>query len=486
MDEINSNSNAISNVRTERSYRTCSPFRGASGGTLMAELQIQSNDCQNHNGLGVLQDYAPTEPENNAHAVAQDRAGRKMLTVRKRLLVFDIKSLNNALKSCYNHQKLSEQISKCVDLRLAYSKFRESLDDITDPVWICELTDGVCDKFDKCMDLFDKLESEYLVEASKPSVSKSYGDGKFNEKDIIDCDVEPTDSVSQVSAEVSNFSRVSNRSTMRQIEIDKKRADLKISHELQVQKTKIQIKAQIEEAEVLAKMRLEEAALDAEEKLRSCSELGSSITSSRNFRSHRSKMSINIGTNIHQTKEPKTIKLFNSPDTKLPGSADSFKVTNTEKVPLLNTALSCQSCNKTQAEADRTKNKVEDKQCKTALNPTAKEFTHSSILSTAKGNYINSAKTRDTVSHYQSNVPVTPLLSESPILQTYLDGQGRNEYVSLASQIAYDGVNLAFVFYENQIRRLMDESPYPERRFEVLRASCVGQSREMVNFFLLP
>ena len=27
----------------------------------------------------------------------------------------------------------------------------------------------------------------------------------------------------------------------------------------------------------------------------------------------------------------------------------------------------------------------------------------------------------------------------------------------------------------------MDESPSPERRFEVLRASCVGQPREMVN-----
>ena len=189
-------------------------------------------------------------------------------------------------------------------------------------------------------------------------------------------------------------------------------------------------KVQIEEAEALAKMRLEEAALDAEEKLLACSELGSSVTSSRNFKSHRSKTSLNIGPNYNQTKEPKTIKLFNSPDTKRPGSTECLNVTNTEKVPLLNTALSCQSCNKTQAEPDRTKNKVEDKQCKTALNPTVKEFTHSSILPTAKGNYINSAKTRDTVSHYQSNVPVTPLLSESTILQTYLDRQGRNEYVS--------------------------------------------------------
>ena len=45
---------------------------------------------------------------------------------------------------------------------------------------------------------------------------------------------------------------------------------------------------------------------------------------------------------------------------------------------------------------------------------------------------------------------------------------------------------MAFVFYENQIRRLMDESPYDERKLEVLRASYVGQPREMVNLFCAP
>ena len=69
---------------------------------------------------------------------------------------------------------------------------------------------------------------------------------------------------------------------------------------------------------------------------------------------------------------------------------------------------------------------------------------------------------------------------------TYLDRQGRNEYITLASQISYDGTNMAFVFCENQIRRLMNESPYAERRLEVLRASCVGQPREMVNLFCAP
>ena len=58
--------------------------------------------------------------------------------------------------------------------------------------------------------------------------------------------------------------------------------------------------------------------------------------------------------------------------------------------------------------------------------------------------------------------------------------------LNLASQIAYNGTNIAFMFYENQIHRLMEESPHQDRRLEVLRASCVGQPREMINLFFAP
>ena len=68
----------------------------------------------------------------------------------------------------------------------------------------------------------------------------------------------------------------------------------------------------------------------------------------------------------------------------------------------------------------------------------------------------------------------------------YLGRQERNGYINLASQMGYDGSNLAFVFYENQMRRLMDESPNDERRLEVLRTSCIGQPREMINLFCAP
>ena len=82
-----------------------------------------------------------------------------------------------------------------------------------------------------------------------------------------------------------------------------------------------------------------------------------------------------------------------------------------------------------------------------------------------------------------------PVASESnpnAALSAYLERQGRNEYINLATQVGYDGANIAFVFFENQVRHLMNESPYDERKLEVLRAACVGQPREMVNLFCTP
>ena len=72
------------------------------------------------------------------------------------------------------------------------------------------------------------------------------------------------------------------------------------------------------------------------------------------------------------------------------------------------------------------------------------------------------------------------------MVRNYLEQQDRNEYINLASQINHNGSNIAFVFYENQIRKLMEELPFGERFLKVLRAPCVGGPREMVNLFFTP
>ena len=44
------------------------------------------------------------------------------------------------------------------------------------------------------------------------------------------------------------------------------------------------------------------------------------------------------------------------------------------------------------------------------------------------------------------------------VFTTYLERQTGNEFVNLASQIGYDGHNIAFIFYKNETRALMAES----------------------------
>ena len=76
--------------------------------------------------------------------------------------------------------------------------------------------------------------------------------------------------------------------------------------------------------------------------------------------------------------------------------------------------------------------------------------------------------------------------SSNSVFKQYLERHGRNDFINLAAQIGYDGRNIAFVFYENQIRKLMSKSPCDKRKLEVLRASCSGQPCEMINLFLAP
>ena len=76
--------------------------------------------------------------------------------------------------------------------------------------------------------------------------------------------------------------------------------------------------------------------------------------------------------------------------------------------------------------------------------------------------------------------------NQENVFNTYLERQSRNEYINLATHIGYDDTNIAFEFYENQIRKLMAESPCPERRLKTLRASCSSQPQETIDLFLAP
>ena len=119
------------------------------------------------------------------------------------------------------------------------------------------------------------------------------------------------------------------------------------------------------------------------------------------------------------------------------------------------------------------------------------ENQHTVLRSAEYGNSANSNVGPNPCPQFRVNAATWPNMNTSvasesnpnAALNAYLERQGRNEYINLATQVGCDGANTAFVFFENQVRRLMNESPYDERKLEVLRAACVGQPREMVNLF---
>ena len=49
-----------------------------------------------------------------------------------------------------------------------------------------------------------------------------------------------------------------------------------------------------------------------------------------------------------------------------------------------------------------------------------------------------------------------PVTNSESVLTAYLERQCRNDIINLAFQIGFDRGNIAFVFYENHVRRLMD------------------------------
>ena len=56
--------------------------------------------------------------------------------------------------------------------------------------------------------------------------------------------------------------------------------------------------------------------------------------------------------------------------------------------------------------------------------------------------------------------------NDESIFKTFLDQQGQNALANLASQISYDGKNITFASYKNQICKLMNESHCDDHKLE--------------------
>ena len=364
-----------------------------------------------------------------------------------------------------------------------------------------QLSVDLVDKFEQCLNLHKSLELQFFDQSE--------------DKNSDDCDgIEPCDSASLATNRASESS--SSRSSMvRRIGLDRKRAKLKVLEELaksrqaaakaradaEAAAAAAKAKLEAEEAETLAELRMKAIELEAEEKLLAFSEQGSSVSKpARDKISLPSHSSYEICRDYVNSIEP----ISNPKPSATRESSVKCKTAITFSEPTV-----VKSRNFANPE---TKSNVNDvcgrfnamftDRTSADLDPEARDFVprrsfaernrQSATLENVGGNSGNA--------YAGITYPSCGMGTDSSLrgkyaaqgddthstLHAYLERQGRNEYINLASQVGYDGTNIAFVFFENQVRRLIDESPYDERRLEVLRASCTGQPREMVNLFCAP
>ena len=406
-------------------------------------LQIPAEAAGPSGAVGTGSRSARESPSKKLDAVAQNRLARKLLTTRRQLLV-KIKSLKQALKFCKTYNNFSELITKTVGLCESYDKYKKALNDINDDEWLMELTDGIFDKYEECMKLFSDVESRFATVAQDKDSADL--------KSVSNFEFEPSHSSTFTSERASTLSNKTIVS--RQIELKRKRTELQINHELMAAHIKAPEQA-LEEAEALARLKRDEAILEAEEQLLAQFKW-SSCSSGLQF------------SGLRQCKSQRL---------------SSDKRSNAKEVPSLRKINVNDGVTKPKTVFQQTKNLYDFQNDSKPVPSSENAFQEKLTNAGARNQQCYSSLAR---MPSMTSQPAMVMNHEPTIMQTYLERQGRNEYVNLASQIAYIFTNLAFVFNENQIRRLMDESPYPERRFEVLRVSCVGQPREMVNLFFAP
>ena len=456
-----------------------------------------------------------------AYPIISEVNTRKLLTT-KRQLSMRLKRSRDALAKCSSHEHFAKALEQFDEIKIDYVKYKTALNDILDPEVSNELLESVADLFNQCLDVYENAKRGMLTSPRKFSV---------HHEDNGTIDVEPEDSISQVAESVSATS--SGTFIARQVKLDKKRAELearhafvkaeaqaKQQHALEIAKAEAQAKQQhaleiakaeaeakqqhaleIAKAEAEAKqkhaleiakaeeqLKIAAAELDAEERLIALSERGSSVAVLSRAGPNNSLNNLFGGRSNFREAFRADLKplLKKTQLANCAGETSSSLLEGSVKRNIVrvknNTGFSRENSEFPKREKTVYKSAVSNFQSALdrvvtdrhdfPMNGSNSQTRVKSLVGPAVGD--GESLIRPSVAHGE------------PALLAYIERQDRNEYINLASQIGYDGRNIDFVFYENQIRRLMHESPYDERRLEVLRASCIGQPREMVNLFFAP
>ena len=145
---------------------------------------------------------------------AQGNAPRKLQS-KHRKLILDIKRCSASLATCISYEQCQRESIKFNALHEAKTSFLCALRDSKDNELYEQLSESLLDYFNLCSDSYVVCERRF-----------SHQPDNFDEEETTsDCEdgLKPSDSISQVT---SRFTVNSNSSTIRRIEIERKKAQL--------------------------------------------------------------------------------------------------------------------------------------------------------------------------------------------------------------------------------------------------------------------
>ena len=307
-----------------------------------------------------------------------ERWYRKTLPA-KCLLKLNLKHLEKGLKWA-KAGNIPELTAHVAEIKCSFDDYTSQVcSNISDSSLRRDLIDELATKLEQCCSSHETVKQALLGK-----VGCDAGEDCQNS----DHEISPEDSASQVMKLPSNLTTSRSKSFARRIETDCKRAELRATFDCNLVKLKAKAKAEVEVAEVKKRMLLEEAKLDAEERPCEKSRDSSSVTSfkfktgsivTKNEFSYKPRFSGKNSRNIA--------------DDVRPSGGDTYA----GRVPI------------------ETEPKV--------LFPAVAQSEDPPMASTGAS--------REAFG--QSN------LNHASVFEAYLERQGRNEYINLANQIAYDG-----------------------------------------------
>ena len=193
-------------------------------------------------GAGSEAPLTSKDEPNNFKGGTTSREGdvaRKLLTTHRKL-INEITKLSKEFTNCATLEQFNHCAVRFDDLQKSFCEFKCDLKLVSDPEDLNHLSDRITSLYDKCYHLYDQCKLQFSNEMYEEN---------YEDEGII----QPSDSVSQVT----ECTRSSTSKTIeKQIELDKKRAELHAAYEL-AEAREAKAKAKAERAETFAKLRLE-------------------------------------------------------------------------------------------------------------------------------------------------------------------------------------------------------------------------------------